>query len=258
MDALMERHTAPILPSRDNFAVEMCWRNLLFCHWPIRAEALRRLIPPPLEIETFDGWAWIGIVPFHLTIRYRRIPLAISFPEVNVRTYVRHRDKSGVWFLSLHAESRLAVNVARWRYQLPYHLAKMSMHTRQSAEATAIHFESRRRSKRLGHGRAASKAALKIDYHPTGNQFTAEPGSLEHWLIERYQLFAADRHGNIASGRIHHPPWQLQTAEAEIAINSMLHPLGVTTPDTPPLLHFSRNVNCVAWKLRWTDSAAGV
>jgi uncharacterized protein YqjF (DUF2071 family) len=76
----------------------MRWRNLLFAHWPIEADELRPLIPPSLEIETFDGQAWIGIVPFHLTIRYRWMPLAVSFPEVNVRTYVRRGEQTGSGF----------------------------------------------------------------------------------------------------------------------------------------------------------------
>ena len=109
--------------------VYMSWQNLLFAHWPVKPEVLRPLIPVGLEIDTFDNWAWIGIVPFHLTIRYRGMPFALSFPEVNVRTYVKRGDQTGVWFLSLDAHSRLAVMAARNRYSLPYHFARMKMQT---------------------------------------------------------------------------------------------------------------------------------
>ncbi len=119
----------PAVTLRNDWSVAMCWRNLLLAHWPVRAHVLRPLIPAPLEIETFDGWAWIGIVPFHLTIRYRFMPFGLSFPEVNVRTYVRCGNESGVWFLSLDADSRLAVAVARHQYALPYHRGDIRMLT---------------------------------------------------------------------------------------------------------------------------------
>ncbi len=249
MDALLEHACARQSAGRDDWAVEMQWRNLLFCHWPFRPRLLRPLAPAALEIDTFDGWAWIGIVPFHLTIRYRWMPLALSFPEVNVRTYVRRGDERGVWFLSLDAQSRLAAEVARWRHKLPYHPATIQMRALKSANPTVIHFESHRRS--IFRRRSAVNAELKIDYSPRGEDFAAGQGSLEHWLVEHYQLFTADRRGRIARGRIDHAPWQLHSAEAEIATNSMLEPLGLALPDRAPLAHFSSAVNCIAWKLQW-------
>ena len=125
----------------------MRWQNLLFAHWPIEPEEIRPLLPPELEIDTFDGSAWIGIVPFHLTIRLNWMPFALEFPEVNVRTYTTHRGKSGVWFLSLDASSRLAVTTARLRYCLPYHTAKMELQVdRLSAAALDSVFQSTDRS----------------------------------------------------------------------------------------------------------------
>ena len=130
----------PAVTLRNDWSVAMCWRNLLLAHWPVRAHVLRPLIPAPLEIETFDGWAWIGIVPFHLTIRYRFMPFGLSFPEVNVRTYVRCGNESGVWFLSLDADSRLAVAVARHQYALPYHRAHQNVNGGCRASRTSALF----------------------------------------------------------------------------------------------------------------------
>jgi len=225
------------------WSVAMRWRNLLFAHWPVAADELRPLIPPALEIDTFEGQAWIGIVPFYLTIRYRFMPLALSFPEVNVRTYVRRGEQTGVWFLSLDAHSRLAVAVARRQYALPYHLAQMNMSSRSTADGPRISFASRRKA--IGRG----NAILKMEYRPHGKAFQAQPGSLEHWLTERYSLFAGRVGGRIASGQIHHQPWRLQSAEADFAVNTMLAPLGIAAPNNPPLLHFSHSIDAVAWKL---------
>src|SRR5262245_32288757 len=184
------------------WSVAMTWRDLLFAHWPIDARELRPLISEGLEIDTFEGQAWIGIVPFYLTIRYRWMPLALSFPEVNVRTYVRCGEKSGVWFLSLDAHSRLAVAVARKQYALPYHAARMTMRCKEMASGPRISFASQRRS-----GSSAS-ASLDMAYRAIGEAFCPRRGTLEHWLTERYSLFAAHPDGRIAFGEIDHRPWQ--------------------------------------------------
>jgi uncharacterized protein YqjF (DUF2071 family) len=225
------------------WSVAMHWRNLLFAHWPVAADALRPLIPPSLEIDTFEGQAWIGIVPFHLTIRYRWMPLALSFPEVNVRTYVRRGEQAGVWFLSLDAHSRCAVLVARRQYALPYHLAQMRMQSEDTPSGPRISFTSRRRSE-------SSRASLQMHYCPAGESFEPQPGTLEHWLTERYSLFAARPDESLALGQIDHRPWRLQPAEADFAVNTMVTPLGITTPSGPPLLHFSPGIDAVAWPLQ--------
>jgi uncharacterized protein YqjF (DUF2071 family) len=264
----------------------MRWENLLFAHWPVDVSELGPLIPSALAIDTFDGQAWIGIVPFHLTIRYRHMPWSLCFPEVNVRTYVkrapRRRHESllsatadfrseqegeaqrGVWFLSLDAHSRMAVAVARRLYALPYHLARMRMQSDGTASSPKITFSSQRSS---------AKAALDVEYCPIGEALEPQPGTLEHWLTERYSLFASSatldhlsprqinehtdreemgsRHGRVAFGQIDHRPWQLQPAKANFAVNTMLAPLGISTPSVPPLLHYSRNTEALAWKLHW-------
>jgi uncharacterized protein YqjF (DUF2071 family) len=224
----------------------MRWRNLLFAHWPVEIAEVRRLIPEKLEIDTFEGQAWIGIVPFYLTIRYRWMPLALSFPEVNVRTYVKRDGKDGVWFLSLDAHSRLAVSAARRQYALPYYLARMRMRSNVSGDDARISLSSRRRSDE-------ATAELKMEYGPIDKAFIPQPGTLEHWLTERYSLFAVRPDGRLAYGEIDHRPWKLQRAEADVMVNTMLEPLGIIAPMQPPLLHFSRSIDAVAWKLCWQE-----
>jgi uncharacterized protein YqjF (DUF2071 family) len=212
-------------------SVAMRWRNLLFAHWPVDVAELRPLIPEGLEIDTFEGQAWIGIVPFYLTIRYRFMPWSLSFPEVNVRTYVKRDENSGVWFLSLDAHSRLAVVVARRQYALPYYAARMRMRAEETASGSRISFNSERRTV------SGVKASLDMQYRPFRQPFEPKPGTLEHWLTERYSLFAGPltpalsprerENGRIAFGEIDHPPWQLQPAEADFGVNTMLAPLGI-------------------------------
>ena len=241
-------HLAPPREPIHRWPVSMRWQNLLFAHWPIEPEEIRPLLPPELEIDTFDGSAWIGIVPFHLTIRLNWMPFAFEFPEVNVRTYTTYRGKSGVWFLSLDASSRLAVMTARLRYCLPYHNAKMELQVDRLSAARWIRFSSRRTD------RSTAPAVLEMEYGPIGESFQAEPGSLEHWLTERYSLFAVNRKGAIASADVAHARWPLHGAEAVFKTNTILPSLGLKSLGSPPLLHFSQDLSVIASPLR-TDEA---
>jgi uncharacterized protein len=233
------------LPTRP-WAVAMRWHDLLFAHWPVKAEVLRPLIPSALEIDTWDGWAWIGLVPFRMTgVRPRVLPpaCALAFPELNVRTYVRGGGKGGVWFLSLDAASRIAVRTARAWYRLPYYDAAMSV----QYDGDAVSYDSRRTH------RGAKSAELTCLYWPTSEVFHAQAGTIEHWLIERYCLFAEKRRGIVGCSDIHHLPWPLQTAEAEIGRSTMLEALGIDTPHEKPLLHFARELEVVAWSVKRTQ-----
>jgi uncharacterized protein len=230
--------------SKNRWPVSMRWQNLLFAHWPIEEEKLRPLLPPKLELDTYGGWAWIGIVPFHLTIRLNWMPFAFEFPEVNVRTYAKHRGKAGVWFISLDASSRLAVTTARWRYCLPYHGAKMKLEIDRQSASRWIQFSSRRTD------HSTKPAEFEMEYGPIGESFHAESGSLEHWLTERYSLFALDRKGAIVCADVEHVPWPLHRAEAAFKTNTMLQPLGLDTPSSHPLLHFAHDLVVVASSLR--------
>lgn len=224
------------MPTR-SWVMTQTWHDLLFAHWPVAPEALRARIPPQLPLELFDGRGWIGVVPFVMTnVGVRSMPPVpglSAFPELNVRTYVRVGDKPGVYFFSLDAGSRLAVLGARWMLNLPYFFAAMEVHT--SAAGT------RYRSHR------ATGVAFEAGYRPTGEPSTPEAGSLEHFLTERYCLYALDRGGRPYRLEIHHPPWPLQPAEAEIARNTMAAAADLTLPNTAPLLHFARRQDMVAW-----------
>ena len=221
------------------WVLSMRWHDLLFLHWPVRSELIRPLIPRALELETFDGSCWIGVVPFRMSgVRPRYVPVPLAFPELNVRTYVRTPDRSGVWFFSLDATNWLAVRVARWS-GLPYYDAQMKV----EVKGEVVDYESVRVH------RKAPAAELKVSYRPTGPAYHAVPGTFDHWLTERYCLYGAVKPDRVVYGEIHHPPWPLQPAEAELHANTMAQPLGIELPDTNPICHFARYQEVVAWPI---------
>jgi len=221
----------------------MQWRDLLFMHWRVEPGALRALVPDGLEVEAFDGSAWLGIVPFTMRgVRARwtpALPGLHAFHELNVRTYVRARadGRAGVWFFSLDAASRLAVRTARATFHLPYFDARMSL----SRDDDSIRSVSARAH------RGALPATLDATYRPTGGVLPASrPGSLEHFLTERYCLYAASR-DRLYRGEIHHRPWPLQPASCEVRDNTMTGQIGVGLPEDEPVLHYARRLDVVAW-----------
>lgn len=228
------------------------WHDLLFAHWPIDASHLRPLIPAALDIDTFQGEAWIGVVPFRMSgVRLRAtpaLPTLSAFPELNVRTYVTHGGKPGVWFFSLDAANAIAVSVARAWFHLPYFNARMRCEDRSGW----IDYNSERTH------RGAAKVKLRMRYRPTGEVFRPQPGTLEYFLTERYCLYAADAKGQISRGDVHHAPWSLQPAQAEFRENTMIEaalecgapaPLLHRSPHHPtiPLLHFAHRQDVVVW-----------
>jgi uncharacterized protein YqjF (DUF2071 family) len=218
------------------------WHDLLFAHWPVDSTALRPLIPPQLQIGTFEGQSWLAVVPFRMTgVRLRgtpALPWLSKFPELNVRTYVTLGGKPGVWFFSLDAGNPVAVAIARAWFHLPYFRARMTSAERQGW----IHYQSERTH------RGAPGGSLMGRYRPVGKVFSPRPETLEHFFTERYCLYTADAHGRIIRGEIHHPPWPLQVAEAEFTGNTMAQAAGVTLPAGKPLLHFSRRQDVVVWR----------
>jgi uncharacterized protein YqjF (DUF2071 family) len=217
----------------------MRWHDLLFAHWPVRPEAMRVLIPETLEIETFDGACWVGVVPFRMTgVRPRYLPFSMAFPELNVRTYVKSRDRSGVWFFSLDAANRLAVRTARW-LGLPYYDAQMTLRL----QGDTVSYSSVRAHKNTG------AVEFSARYKPASSVFHAAPGTLDHWLTERYALYAALRPDRIVYGEIHHRPWALQRAEIELDRNSMTAPLGLDVLEPKALCHFARYHEVVSWPI---------
>jgi hypothetical protein len=223
--------------------MRMRWLDLLFAHWPVSAEELRPYVPDRLAMDTFDSSAWLGVVPFRMagvTPRWvPALPGLSAFPELNVRTYVVHHDRPGVWFFSLDAAHALAVRVARAAWRLPYFDADMSVRR----EREWIEYASSRTH------RGAAPAEMRARYRPTGPMARAEPGSLRHWLTERYCLYAGDDR-RLLRGEIHHAPWPLQDAELDIERNTMAEPLGIALRDPPADVCFAPELPVVAWRNR--------
>jgi hypothetical protein len=233
--------------------MKQVWHDLLFMHWPIPADRLRPLIPPRLEIELYEGSAWVGVVPFHMSgIRAHwmpPIPGTSAFPELNVRTYVRAGGKPGVWFFSLDAANSLAVAGARRFYHLPYFRARMEATSTPDGE---IEYDSHRIH------RGAPSADFRGRYRAVDhNVFQARHGSLEYFFVERYRLYAATgRH--IFCGEIDHAPWPLQRAEAEVEVNTTAAASGIVLPSSQPLLHFARRQEVRVWALAACMPRTGV
>jgi uncharacterized protein YqjF (DUF2071 family) len=222
--------------------MSMRWHDLVFLHWPVEAAALRRFIPPRLELDTFEGQAWLGVTPFRMTrVRPRwlpPVPALSAFPELNVRSYVTEGGRPGVWFLSLDAGNPLAVWVARRTFHLPYYRARMSC----VANDGGVTYRSRRTH------RGAPPARLVARYEPAGDVYRSRRGTLEHWLTERYCLYTVAR-GNLYRGEIAHAPWPLQAASVEIEVNTMADGTGLRLPGDPAHARFARELDVVAWML---------
>ena len=214
------------------------WRDLLFAHWPVAAESLRSLVPPALAIDEYDGTSWVGVVPLRMADVMRRplpnLPWISAFPELNLRLYVEHGGKPGVWFLSLDATNPLAVWAAKRFFHLPYAQADIDI----SETNSRFDFRSRRR---------ANAVKFSARFQPSSEPTLSAPGSLEHWLTERYCLYAMSPSGALFRGEVHHDPWPLQKAEAEIEENELLRPHGFSVNGPPVLLHFSRRLDVIVW-----------
>jgi uncharacterized protein len=214
------------------------WESLLFAHWQVPLELLRPHVPDELELDTYEGDTYLAVVPFRLTnLRLRGLPPlpgVSSFLELNCRTYVTHGgQRPGVWFFSLDASSRLAVATARRTYKLPYFHARME---------GPPHYRCARIDAERPH-------VFEGTYRPVGRTFNAESGSLEHFLTERYCLYTTDGAGVLHRAEVHHPPWPLQAAEAELELNT-IPPDGCEEVSGEPLLHYAVRQDVVVWPLR--------
>jgi uncharacterized protein len=224
----------------DSWLMFQSWRDQLFMHWPVSASMLRALVPEPLAIDTHQGVGWVGITPFRVDgLRARLLPPLpglSSFPELNLRTYVRYGERPGVWFFSLDTPNQVAVLAARVGYNLPYHTAQATLEPqgdgwfRYVSERDDAHFN--------------------VRYRGTGHVYHAEPGSLDHFLTERYALFVVGDDGVVSRGDIHHRPWALQDAEAEIGVNTLAAAHGIELPPQGPKLHFAARQDTLVWPLR--------
>ena len=230
----MDRVAATHRPDRTAI-MHQRWAELGFFHWPVPVEALRSLVPRALSMDTHEGRAYVGIVPFTVTgarpMLMPPLPWVSHFHEINVRTYV-HLDgrDPGVWFFSLDASNPVVVAAARALFLLPYHLARMEM----DVGPGGIDFRSERK---------AAVAACAVRYEPMGQARPALVGSLEHFLAERYFLYTAAK-GRLWQGHVHHTPYPLQPASADLRSESLVAAAGIARPEgPPPLVHFAKEVN---------------
>ena len=214
------------------------WRNLLFAHWPVPAALLRPYLPARLEVDTFEGQAWLGVVPFTMSdirpLGLPPVPGLSRLHELNVRTYATLDGVPGVWFLSLDATNALGVWAARTFFHLPYLHANIRLVASKAGfwtEATRTHA-------------GTAPATFRAAWTPGAVLPPARPGSLAYFLTERYRLFTAGPDlvqgvaGNeLWQGRLRHAPWHLRTAELQEWESTLLESHGLPTPVGPPLLY---------------------
>ena len=241
------QHRPAPLPRRP-WTMTQRWNDLLFAHWPIPPGAIAPLLPEGLVPDTFDGSAWLGVVPFWMDrIRFRGLPPvpgAQRFPELNLRTYVREENTnlSGVYFFSLDAANPMAVLMARSFFHLPYYWSRMNI--RPQSDQRFLYSSDRHLTPHPVRFRAAYRSL-----GPTQRLAQSAPGSIEYFLTERYRLYTADRRGRLFQAEIHHMPWPLEAAEAEFPVNDLPSAHGLCLPDTQPLLYYARELVVYVWSL---------
>ena len=223
-------------------AMLQVWRTLTFLHWRYDPAAIARTLPPGLTLDTFDGSAWVGLVPFVLSgvqpYGAPALPWISRFPETNVRTYVRSADgERGVWFYTLEADRLAAVLVARTWYHLPYRWAAMQVERRPSG---IVAYRSRR-SSLFGQGRSDIEIAIADPMQAT---------DLDHFLTARFRLYAASK-GRVAFAQIEHDPWPLQSAKIIRLDETLMENSGVARPVGEPLVHYSEHLAVKAGALQW-------
>ncbi|MES3517206.1 MAG: DUF2071 domain-containing protein [Natronomonas sp.] len=230
--------------------LSMRWRDLLFAHWRVDPETVARRLPDGLSVDTDDGDAYLGVVPFVMeSIGVRGVPLGPSFGELNLRTYVVPEDGNtpGVYFFNLDADDRLGVSIARSLFRLPYYRADMTVETDGSGTDRTVRFRSRRTTP------AVPPVRFDASYGPTGAFETTDPGSLSSFLIERYRFYATDDDGRIYYGDIEHEPWRLAPARATFRDNTLFR-ANTFDPPVPaadePILSFAAPIDVTADRIR--------
>lgn len=219
-------------------ALSMRWRHLLFVHWRVPPTLLRPLIPEPLQVDTFDGAAWVGFVPFVMEsvhpVWLPPIPKLLDFPEANIRTYVRYGEQPGVWFFSLDAAHPLGVWAARRFWKLPYHRARMRWRMTAPNEITyeTVRCDSRR-------------AFARVHCRLTGEPRETVRGTLEHFLVERYTLFTAHR-GALYRCEVAHLPYIVQPATLLELTQTLTDAAGVTLSGEPASVLYASGFGVLA------------
>ncbi|GGF85661.1 hypothetical protein GCM10010912_33700 [Paenibacillus albidus] len=244
-DILVHTNHRPFPLPQGPWVMKQVWKDLLFAHWPVNEVELLPYLPPGLELEQWEGTPWISMSPFVMDLlKLRGLPPPPGvhrFLELNIRTYVVRDGKPGIFLLNLDASSLLAVAAARLLAHLPYRHATMSYHCAGG--------DIRYSSKRINpNGDEAVFQGIYRAVQPLC--FHAMPGTLLHWLTERYCLYASDRAGRLYIGEIHHLPWPLQEAELHIEHNTSMKALGLTPEGEPSLLTFTKRLEVLLWPIK--------
>jgi hypothetical protein len=234
---------SPTKRPQEPVVMRQVWQKLLFLHWEVEAEAVQRLLPPGLTVDTFEGRAYVGLIPF--TMREVRpvwsppVRGVSDFHETNVRTYVHREGKEpGVWFFSLDAANPIAVQIARTLWKLPYFFARMSLFEREGE----IVYASERVAPKPIRGVAGGTVGCTVRYRPLGSPKAALPDTLEFFLVERYILYSHDG-TRLYSGRVHHTPYPIQKVEVREWHESLIGVTGLSTPSTSPIALFVEGVS---------------
>jgi len=241
----------PWMPPDGQWLLSQSWNDVLFAHYAMEPSTLRAVVPQELTLELYGGAAWLTISPFSVShVRPSGVPPlpGISFfPQLNVRTYVTLDGKPGVYYLSVDAASLGAVWFARLFFRMQYWHASIqvsgdTIHARKPSGA-GIQFLARRLH---GPGERKQTEIFDATYVPEGEPDTPKPGSLDHFLTERYCTYSLYRKQCYRT-EIHHQPWPLQKATVAVRTNRLAEPLGLTLPEGPDLCHFSRSVKTLVW-----------
>jgi uncharacterized protein len=230
------------------------WTDLAFLHWAVDAKALRERLPPSVELDTFEGRAYVGIVPFTVTgarpAGLPPLPFVSDFHEVNLRTYVHHEGRDpGVWFFTLDASNPIVVQTARALYKLPYRHAQIEMAVEDARDGGAGPASRRRRIRFTSRRVKGDRPELDVGYGPAGAPQPAAAGTLEHFLLERYVLYT-ESDGRLYRARVHHEPYPAQPAEVSLLRENFLPTIGLSRPERPPLAHYAREVQVDVSPLR--------
>jgi uncharacterized protein YqjF (DUF2071 family) len=231
---------SPTIAPQATPALRQRWHHLLFLHWPVEPQKLRPLLPAGLDLDLFEGRAWVSLVPFTMSgvrpILVPPLPIVSSFHEINVRTYVHHGGRDpGVYFFSLDASSGLAVALGRTFFHLAYVEAEIRFELARETPPI-VEVESRRT------GEPGRGAGMRARWTPHDAPFQAEFRSLDFFVLERYLLFAADG-DRVWRGQVHHPPYRIQAVTVEGLEENLLAAAGIERPDVPPLAHYSAGVD---------------
>lgn len=220
------------------------WHHVLFAHWRVEYEQIQSVLPPSLTLDLFVGSPWVSIVAFETRgFRPRGLPAVpglSNFPEINLRTYVLHDNKPGIYAFSLDTNNLPTVYGARWLFHLNYYRAKMSLRVKNER----VWFDHMRKAP------AEQTAEFHAQYWPTSEARPTEPGTLAAWLCERYCIYSVDKQQRVYETEINHPAWCLQPAELQLEANTLGQPWGLNLEKMPALVHYSQYQPVIFWPTR--------